>query len=339
MNAVHVILQALRTQNIPIRFSSFSPDSLRQLFPSLDSYRPSALTRALFPHLHHQPLSVTSSAFLFSFSQRINGEPTNILSRISSNLSSLLSLTALPIELTRQECIFKRKELEKIRDDRAEALGRLSLLRGNLSSVIKEQPWNLGSFLRCLACIVEGETSVVYAPAMEPLDGVKKLDMALSDIQYLSVVVFTSRQATHQRLLDSQDLRRPSRLTLQWPQLLLLPPLCIYAARFAYNSRATLAEVMSDAKETLEGFFTGWLIEPLKEVLKTVRAGGEDGVIVRKEAVAADLQVKNLSPLGTFTGFNFPTPVSGANDAFSGRRRAIVRTRTIGYPFQTSKAW
>jgi nuclear-control-of-ATPase protein 2 len=33
------------------------------------------------------------------------------------------------------------------------------------------------------------------------------------------------------------------------------------------------------------------LIDPLKDVLKTVRAGGEGSVIVQKEAVAADLAV------------------------------------------------
>ena len=47
-----------------------------------------------------------------------------------------------------------------------------------------------------------------------------------------------------------------------------------------------------DAKETLRGFVTGWLIEPLREIMKTVRAGGEDGVIVRKEGVAADFEVR-----------------------------------------------
>jgi nuclear-control-of-ATPase protein 2 len=53
-------------------------------------------------------------------------------------------------------------------------------------------------------------------------------------------------------------------------------------------------EMALEAKETVEGFIKNSLIEPLKEILKTVRTGGEDGVIVRKEGVAADLEVNSL---------------------------------------------
>jgi hypothetical protein len=49
-----------------------------------------------------------------------------------------------------------------------------------------------------------------------------------------------------------------------------------------------------DAKETLRGFLTGWLIEPLKEVLRTIRGdeGQGRGGIMRTENVRADLEVK-----------------------------------------------
>jgi nuclear-control-of-ATPase protein 2 len=46
-----------------------------------------------------------------------------------------------------------------------------------------------------------------------------------------------------------------------------------------------------DARETLENFFKDWLLEPIKDVIKTIRTGGEEGVIVRKEGVAADMDV------------------------------------------------
>ena len=51
--------------------------------------------------------------------------------------------------------------------------------------------------------------------------------------------------------------------------------------------------MLKDARETVEGFVKGWLVEPLKEVLKTVRAGaeGDAGVIVSREGVIADLEV------------------------------------------------
>lgn len=197
------------------------------------------------------------------------------------------------MELGRQECVFKRKELEKSRDHRAEALGHLAQMRGTLALVVKEQPWNFPDFMHTVACIVAGDKPPIFTPAAAPPSTSERLDYTLLKILRLSTVVFSSRQANHQSDLDAQDLRRPSRLTLMWPRILLLPPLCIYIIRYAYASRASLAEIASDAKKTLEGFVTGWLIEPLKEVLNTVRAGGEDGVIVRKEGVAADLEVRH----------------------------------------------
>ena len=49
--------------------------------------------------------------------------------------------------------------------------------------------------------------------------------------------------------------------------------------------------------ETVEGFVWGWLMEPLMGVLRTVRTGGEDGVIVRKEGVTADFDVSSFFTL------------------------------------------
>jgi hypothetical protein len=44
----------------------------------------------------------------------------------------LSTVTFFPIELARQECHLKRQELERIRDERAEALGSLSEMRLSL---------------------------------------------------------------------------------------------------------------------------------------------------------------------------------------------------------------
>jgi hypothetical protein len=41
----------------------------------------------------------------------------------------------------------------------------------------------------------------------------------------------------------------------------------------------------------LKGFWRGWLVEPLTEIAKTVRAGGEGSIIVQKGSIDADLQV------------------------------------------------
>jgi nuclear-control-of-ATPase protein 2 len=282
---MHVVLQTLRAQNLPVRLSAFSPTSLRQLF----SRRPNALIKALFPTVNFNSFLVTSST-IFVSSNPNNGEVSNFLDRVSSCTKSFFSLTNLPIELGRQECISKRRELEKIRDQRAEALGRLVQMRTTLAVIVKEQSWNSPAFVRILACIVQGGTP---PPSAVAPDSGETLDNILLEINQLSMIIFASQRESYQGLLDAQELRRPSHLTLLWPKILVVPPICIYAIRSAYTSRTTLAEVATDAKETIRGFVKGWLIEPLKEVLKTVRTGGENGVIVRKEGVAADFEVRS----------------------------------------------
>ena len=85
--------------------------------------------------------------------------------------------------------------------------------------------------------------------------------------------------------------------------------------------------MLKDARETVEGFVKGWLVEPLKEVLKTVRAGGaegEAGVIVSKEGVIADLEVTFLLCSLRFLFSLMFTLVVGTHDAFACSRRVAI---------------
>jgi hypothetical protein len=87
--------------------------------------------------------------------------------------------------------------------------------------------------------------------------------------------------------------------------------------------------MLKDARETVEGFVKGWLVEPLKEVLKTVRAGGaegEVGVIVSKEGVIADLEVSFiLCSLRFLLLLMFRLLiVVGTHDAFACSRRVAI---------------
>jgi nuclear-control-of-ATPase protein 2 len=103
---------------------------------------------------------------------------------------------------------------------------------------------------------------------------------------------FPSLDVTHTQQLRTQRLLRPSSLTRLWPSLLFFPPLSLYI----YTSRTSwipaLVDMACNAKETIHGFVRGWLIEPLVDVLKTVRTGGKGEVLVREEGVVADLEVR-----------------------------------------------
>ena len=202
----------------------------------------------------------------------------------------------MPFELTRQECRFKRKELEKIRDERAEALGMLAQMRGALGSALDERP----------QIEVEGQEPpanvVKLKNFVENLENIigrspPSTQHILPILHHLSSCALPSHISSHTTHLRTKDLYRPSPLTLLWPRLVLLPPLTLYIARTLYASRASLTELMMEGYETVEGFVWGWLMEPLMGVLRTVRTGGEDGVIVRKEGVAADFDVSSFSIL------------------------------------------
>lgn len=193
----------------------------------------------------------------------------------------------LPLRLSRDECRLKRQDNEKIRNDRAEVLGKLIGLRPALMQALAVKPDALS---------VEGvpnpDLLIGFVTALGSATSVELSEQnALANFMELSKAILVTRKKEHASYLDEMDLRRPSRLTLLWPRLLLLPPLTLYCVKILYASRATLTDLAMDTLETIHNFVTDWLLEPLREVFRTIRAGGEEGVIVRREAVSADLHV------------------------------------------------
>lgn len=244
---VRTLLSALRSQNIPITLSSFTPQSLRQLFPHTASLRPSVLQAAFFPHLRTIP-----------------------------NFSGSL---ATPLGLVRQECRHRKHECQKLRNERAEALGQLSFLRTKLTEF---QPLrnHLQEASDSLINVLDADTSSHYPqdPFVHSLDSIAFAHLPNSYSR------FSARIAT---------VRRPSRWTLLWPRVVLVPPISLLALRIAYGSRESIVDALYNIHETLTGFWTGYVIEPLRSILDTVRTGGDDRVaIVTPEALKADLDVR-----------------------------------------------
>ena len=95
------------------------------------------------------------------------------------------------------------------------------------------------------------------------------------------------------RVFKNKDGLRPSRLTLLWSKLLFLPPLTLYCVKTVYASRETIIDLARDALEASRKFVRDWLLEPLRGVYETIRAGREEAVLVRPESVSADLDVSN----------------------------------------------
>jgi nuclear-control-of-ATPase protein 2 len=292
------VVNALHQHNIPITVSSFNPASLRQVFPtSVDCLHYNALTKAMFPHLHRYPL-ISFSAAPANRAQ-LRSQTTHPLVRLWDKLliwhRAILSTVTLPIELARQECRLKRKELEKIRDERAEALGSLSEMRLSL-----QDNFDIDTKRSYNAADLNIER---YSPLIDTLQ--RKLDGkpvqlgvrpgSVERLLDLSIKVLPGHKQKNVSIFAEDNLKRPSNLVLVWPKLLLGPPLLLFGCKLLYTSRTSLQGIAKDAWNTTLGLWQGWLIDPLKDVLRTVRTGGEDSIIVQKGAVAADLAVSESS--------------------------------------------
>lgn len=282
------VLQLIQTRKISVRLSAFHPSSIARSYRDAAPIRLNPFTVALFPYLRDQPSAVASfSLVTVGKSMRPDSFVTlaeKLRDGVVYSIQRVISLLLFPLRLSQEECQLRRKELEKVRDERAEVLGKILELRPLLanglgadfnvsttgSSIDNEA---LTGFLFKFVVVTSGDPSQkAVLPLIEQVLG-----------------AFKSHGIIHDAYLEAHDLRRPSRLTLLWPRLFLLPPLMLYCAKHIYASRATLAELILDGANTVQHFFKDWLFDPIKDVLITIRAGGEDGVIVRREAVAADL--------------------------------------------------
>lgn len=293
-NLAETILTTIRSRNISLQPLVFTPSSLRKLFPSSGVLRPNALTVALFPHLRAQPLSIalvtggfpSASAFVASPRKSVQSAFHAFIVSFASIVRGLATVVILPLQLTSDECSYKRRELESLRDEKAETLGSLADMRDFLASAVEETSSEealakLAFFSSALQRAIEGQDPY-------PRD----LDVDRTAVEYLRAIangLQPPNVLARGSVLRSRDLARPSRLTLLWPRLVLLPPLALYIVRTAYASRWSLHELAVEAWETMRGFWEDWLLGPLRDVVETVRAGGEDGVIITKESVQADL--------------------------------------------------
>lgn len=197
----------------------------------------------------------------------------------------------LPLDLAAQECEIKRKQLQQIRDERALDLGKLLRLQGTMERLVH-------------AATSSGDKSNSQALQRDFGEAMFELVQAIGGEGYFTPsgqsAILLLNQLTTQTLprlnaeraqfMTSNALRRPSRLARQWPRLLLLPPLTFFAIRYTYNSRASLAELGVATAETLDRFWHDWLLEPLRDVVRTVRAGSEERVLISARGVAADIE-------------------------------------------------
>ncbi|KAF9221674.1 NCA2-domain-containing protein [Gyrodon lividus] len=284
------VLQVLRSHDGSLHLSTFHPSSLHVLFSTRSRLQPSTFMVTLFPHLVANPsLTLTRLPSGGVFYGNARRPAFNIVDTLRNSIwrfvGGFTSAIYFPLHLSRDECRLKRQDHEKIRDDRAEVLGKLMGMRPGLMQALRVK--NGGSSAESVpnpSFLLDFVTALGTATSVQLSE-----QNVLSNFMELYKAIFITRKEEHASYLEAHDLRRPSRLTLMWPRLLLLPPLTLYCVKTLYASRATLTDLAQDTLETAHNLVTDWLLEPLRGIFKTIRTGGEEGVIVRREAVSADL--------------------------------------------------
>lgn len=193
-----------------------------------------------------------------------------------------------PLSLTLHEARSKRVLLTKRRDKVAEQLGALTVAALNHQNASEEptaqdvdrQVGELVAKLHSVLLPSSSETQSVEPGLLHDslIDLLTSQSPALSPADVINAPV---------------GLSPPSRLSLIWPRLIVYPAILLYSLRLASNNRDFIRQTIADGKETIKGFFTNWVISPVKDLLDTIRGGDmkeEAGGIVTKEGRKADLE-------------------------------------------------
>ncbi|CCA67648.1 related to NCA2-control of mitochondrial synthesis of Atp6p and Atp8p [Serendipita indica DSM 11827] len=229
-------IDSLRHRHIPITWSTFQAENIRRLFPSTN--RPSELLVAAFPHLGIHGRLFPSSPFL----------------------------------LTRDECRHKRKQLERLRDDRALRVGLLAAASHELEHTLSATNHSTSQL----------EKHLLLLQLALGTDG------QMASFDYTLLQQIEKNKERHEREVNS--LRRPSRLVRIWPRLLLLPPACYLIFRYIYQPRDSIRQHLKEAAETIRVFWQSWVIQPIQGIIATVRTGGDEGIrVISKDALRADM--------------------------------------------------
>lgn len=228
---------------------------MRNLAVTPGAFTPRSL-RNLFPNTNPRP-----SKLVISFFPHLSLQPEMIFSSI--------------FELTRQECRTRRLALEDIRNDCAERLGLLVLSRPTQLSTISD--------FRELSITLE---RVIGNGEIYSINE----DNVVGSFTYLNVEDIPKSSNAH--VIGLSGLRRPSRLVRLWPRLVIIPPVIVILFRLIYGSRESFKQHITQIAQTIQGFWENYLIKPLRDILDTVRTGGDDGMhLISPEGLKADSEV------------------------------------------------
>ncbi|WRT64668.1 uncharacterized protein IL334_001602 [Kwoniella shivajii] len=232
--------------------------------------------------------------------------------------ATLISITS-PFNLTRREMLSSRSELSRTRDEIAQKIGILASKGPNWSSDSTSTNENSST-----ASSSPSSTNGVFDAKSETerifkvLYNVLELESVQPQLQQATPVRSSSSRkskrtpsppttisitTTPSSLIDilrkhlpktteSIDKvltthKRPSALTRLWFPALFLPPTLYFIASAISRNKEWMREQVKNGKETIKGFFVQWVWEPIEDIAKTLRGGGE-GLGVAPTTVKSD---------------------------------------------------
>ncbi len=221
-----------------------------------------------------------------------------------------------PITLTRREVISTIKDLKSSRDRAAELIGFMATQAPKwekTANVLTEQNvdqlTNETTRIYALLCVIlELPLPMPSQPSSGPSTPTRRTKATSANSSQSLIVHGGGRPsaATLYTLVDSEIPKlqarltpvleaytRPGFVTRYWIAALVLPPLALYLKTAALENREWVVAQIRDARATLQGWVVGWIIEPLEDVARTLRSGGE-GLGVEPATVNSDKQVSVL---------------------------------------------
>lgn len=196
--------------------------------------------------------------------------------------------------LTRREVLASKKELLRTRDATARRIGILATdgPRWTSDSLDSDLNAETSRVYGLLCTALEVHTPPSPAPkrtksvSISPPNG----RIAPSPASLLAILTTHLPRSTQgvQKVLSTHH--RPSGLTRFWFPLLFLPPVLYTATSMVVRNKEWMKEQVSNAKETVKGFFISWVWEPVEGIIKTIRGGGE-GLGVAPTTVKSDQEV------------------------------------------------
>lgn len=233
-----------------------------------------------------------------------------------------------PMRLTRHEARIKRSKVLKKRDELAEMLGEIAMVSTTLDrdddteegemkekgteeirmgiydekkdneKKLKELKSDLKTKLDSIEKVLKLFSGSIAEEELESSSiGEGDSSISTTELTIKLQSILSSTLPTQISTLKSSfspspsGLSPPTFLIRIWPNLILVPLGSLITLRLILSNWDSVLESLNSTKETISGFFTNWLYEPVLNLIQTVRTGtDEEGMIVSRESLKSDLE-------------------------------------------------